>query len=355
MFQDGPAIALQSAGQVPDVKTSRDGKLTADDTRLAGITLELRDGVTGQPILGSMALAGAYPANQPITATTDQTGDYAFVGLPPGIYAVYDVQPAGYLPGIDTPGSAGGLLDSKLTVADPATLGSLVDPPQDDAILNIALAAGGNSTMNNFSVVATSYTPPTSNIQPFVFPAQSVSPQPVLPVLYVAAVALPVAPPVVTNPLLLTPVLPLTGSNLFTWHLSVVDAGQPRTALWPSRPFSSRRCGPTTIPGTLAASTKASGSCRARTARRLAGDSDCGVAFRSRAISMAMARPRSACSATAMVCRSERQRSLGCWRLVGPAWPQGRSARHRRLGWRWQDRYRHLWTRMGGRSESDRP
>ena len=59
VFQDGPPIPLEFAGQVPDVLALRDGKLTPDDTRLAGVVLMLRDGVTGVPILGSAALAGS--------------------------------------------------------------------------------------------------------------------------------------------------------------------------------------------------------------------------------------------------------------------------------------------------------
>ncbi len=193
---------------------------------LAGVTLELRDGVTGQPILGSAALAGYYAADQPITTTTDAGGHYAFLGLPPGTYAVYDIQPAGYLAGIDTPGSAGGALDSQLIVTDATAVQQLVALPQYDAILGITLTNNGSSVMNNFSVVTTTVAPPS--VQVFVFPVQPAAAAAVVATPYQAQGVNPTATSFVLNPLLMMPVVPVTGADLYTWHLSVVDAGQPR-------------------------------------------------------------------------------------------------------------------------------
>ncbi len=230
VFQDGPPIMVPSATDVPNVPAVRDGKLTPDDTLLPGVTLELRDGATGQPILGSAALGGIYPAGQPITVVTDQQGAYQFVGLQPGSYAVYLVQPNGYLPGIDTIGSTGGILDSRWIESDPAADAALVDPPGGDAILAIPLATGSTSTMNNFSVVATTVAPPNQPppVQPFVFPAQPSAAQPALPVPFVTDVAPLTAPLTLPAPFYLMPSVRMTGANLYTWHLSVVDAGQPR-------------------------------------------------------------------------------------------------------------------------------
>ncbi len=222
VFQDGPPIHVENAGDVPDVLALRDGKLTPDDTLLPGVTLELRDGVTGQPILGSAALPGLYAANLPITTVTDANGHYQFNGLAPGVYGVFDVKPAGYLPGIDTPGSTGGVLVSALIVTDSAVVAQLTSKPVDDAILGVNLPVGQNSINNNFSVVVTA-----TGIQPFVFP-QTPGATPLL----VPPVAIPFVqltpPPVPTLPFYLAPQIRQVGGAMFTWHLSVVDAGQPR-------------------------------------------------------------------------------------------------------------------------------
>ena len=112
---------------MPDVLALRDGKLTPDDILLPGVIVSLRDGVTGLADLGSAALPGYYAADQPISTVTDSGGYYEFVGLPPGVYAVYEVRPDGYFPGIDTPGSTGGVVISPLVTTDPAILAALLD------------------------------------------------------------------------------------------------------------------------------------------------------------------------------------------------------------------------------------
>jgi hypothetical protein len=226
VFQDGPPITVAHAGDVPDVKALRDGKLTPDDTLLPGVTLELRDGVTGAPILGSSALPGYYAPNQPITTVTDQNGHYEFDGLHSGTYAVFDVKPAGYLTGIDTPGSLGGVVVSSLFVTDPAVLAQLIDKPQYDALLGIQLASGEHAIDNNFSVVTTEI--PPSPVQPFVIPQPPAGqPLPPPPAFFAAAI-IPPGPIQYVFPFFVMPVVNWTGETVYTWHLSVVDAGQPR-------------------------------------------------------------------------------------------------------------------------------
>ena len=166
VFQDGPPIPLADQSQPIYVPDYRDGKLTSDDTLLPGVLLLLRDGVTGAPILGSAALPGTYAPDQPITVTTDAHGHYEFVGLKPGTYAVYEISPDGYIRGIDTAGSLGGIVISAWTAVDPAVLDLLQAPLPEDAIVQISLLGGQNSINNNFSVVVT-----TSQVQVFVLPA----------------------------------------------------------------------------------------------------------------------------------------------------------------------------------------
>ncbi len=222
VFQDGPPIEVENAGDVPDVLGLRDGKLTSDDTRLGGVLLQLRDGVTGLPIYGSAALPGTYAADQPITTITDAGGYYQFVGLKPGIYAVYDVKIEDTYTGIDTAGSLGGIVMSELFAVDPAVLAQLQSLPEHDAILQINLPVAGNSVNNNFSVVVTT-----------AFTIQILQAPPAPPEPFVGGGFFNPLPPIFPTPeyvfpYLLQPVLTRAGGALYTWHLSVVDAGQPR-------------------------------------------------------------------------------------------------------------------------------
>ena len=89
VFQDGPSIPV-IGNQTVDVPAVRDGIFVPGDPRIAGVTLELRRGATGQPIYGSQALAGYYNPNSPITVQTDANGDYSFAGLPAGHYVVFE-------------------------------------------------------------------------------------------------------------------------------------------------------------------------------------------------------------------------------------------------------------------------
>ena len=208
---------------MPDVLALRDGKLTRDDTRLGGVLLQLRDGVTGLPIFGSAALPGMYAADQPITTVTDANGHYEFVGLPPGVYGVYDVKLDGTYTGIDTAGSLGGVCDQRVgrhrsggaravAVAAGARRDSghhiagrrKLDRQQlqrggDDRVYVRVIAAAARGSRSRSSAAGSSIRCPR------LFP-----------------------PPQYVFPYLLQPVITRAGGALYTWHLSVVDAGQPR-------------------------------------------------------------------------------------------------------------------------------
>jgi hypothetical protein len=63
----------------------------------------------------SIALTGTDDLGNPVTLppqTTDADGAYVFLGLRPGNYSITESQPAGYLQGIDTVGTAGGSLSA---------------------------------------------------------------------------------------------------------------------------------------------------------------------------------------------------------------------------------------------------
>jgi serine-aspartate repeat-containing protein C/D/E len=203
----------------------RDGKLTPDDTPLAGVTLQLVDGVTGKPILGSAALSGSYPLDEPVTVKTDAQGYYEFRGLAPGVYGIIAISPSGYVPGIDTAGSAGGEVISRWSQVDEALLDDLQVVIPSDAILRIQLSAGDSATDNNFSLVKVA----PQSVQVFVFP-QLPAAATVTGPGFIPPVTLPLENVFATSPLVLPTGNRRTGGSLYTWHLSVVDAGMPRAA-----------------------------------------------------------------------------------------------------------------------------
>ena len=188
VFQDGPAILVLPNQAIPDLTALHDGRLTPDDTRLGGVTVVLSN-------------AGGVVA----TTTTDASGYYEFTDLPFGEYTITEVQPAGYIDSIDTPGSEGGVADAR-----------------GDRIAHITLEMGDAATSYNFSEVAvTPYYPEfTPDPEP---PVPLPPPQPVGAQPPAAPSPIPLAPPPPEPP-------PIGGGGLplYSWHLSVVNAGRPR-------------------------------------------------------------------------------------------------------------------------------
>jgi len=236
VFRDGPAI-LVAEGELPDIVSVRNGLLTSDDKRLAGVTLELRHGITGVPILGSEALPGHYAADQPIRTVTDKNGHYVFTGLRAGIYGVFEVQPDAFVDSIDTPGTSGGIAFNPHQTVDPLVIEQLSVSPKNDAIIRIALFAGESSINNNFSEVTTTTPPPPPPPPPppepppkFFFTIDPPPPPQIIPAAAPGVVPgfQPLAPPVAQQ---IAPRPVYSGASPvmdYTWHLSVIDAGLPR-------------------------------------------------------------------------------------------------------------------------------
>ncbi len=217
VFQDGPAIQVKKGDPLPNILSLRDGILTPDDTPLAGVILQLCDG-SGYPLLDSYG--------NPITTVTNADGYYEFTGLAPGDYAVIAQVPAGYIPSVDTAGSKGGIVVNRYQNLDATLLSTLAVDPQGDAIVRIALNSGDAAVQNNFSVVKIEETPdkpPFPNpLPPFVD-----SPPPRLPP---APDPLHYGVPYVFPPIIMTQALMggAGGPPGYTWHLSVINGGQPR-------------------------------------------------------------------------------------------------------------------------------
>lgn len=225
VYQDGDTIAA-IPGQTltaADLYAIRDGRLTADDTRLAGVVLELRNGITGEPIMASSALPGVYSSG-PIRTTTDSNGFYIFTGLPAGNYAVFQIQPNGYTDHVDSPGTTLGVAINPALGIDPLALSTLSAGinPNNDAILRIALGVGQQSQLNNFSEVRIELPPPPPPEVPPTDPPpifQTELPPDRFPGLFGHE-------DVSADPLIRFSVF--DPGNAYTWHLSVINAGLPR-------------------------------------------------------------------------------------------------------------------------------
>ena len=102
------------------IDADNDGVFDAAETPIPGTTVVL----SGTDDLGAIA---------PQTLTTNGSGFYSFTGLRPGTYTVTETQPAGFVDGIDTPGTPGG--------------GSAA---VNDVISTITLTPGLTSPNNNF-------------------------------------------------------------------------------------------------------------------------------------------------------------------------------------------------------------
>jgi hypothetical protein len=234
VFQDGPPISGSEQDLGPlEVGLLRDGKLTADDTPLAGVLLQLRDGFTGDPIDASEALPGLYPRG-PIQVRTDANGRYEFKGVPGGrSYAVYEIHPTAYIDGIDTVGSTTGFAFNPQSVQGQIVIEPLAGQPASDAIIRIGVAPGQSSENNNFSEVKAepqSVPPPDPPDPPVIFPPPPSPPPPLLEtwlpsqtrMLPMQSVISWVAPR--QNVMAET----FAGAIGYSWHLSVVNGGMPR-------------------------------------------------------------------------------------------------------------------------------
>jgi serine-aspartate repeat-containing protein C/D/E len=234
VFIDGPPIATANpATDLPSVLANlpnlRNGIRQAGDAPVPGVTLMLAD-ATGAPLLDQ--------AGNPIETTTDANGFYQFAGLPPGLYSVIKVHPGGYIDGINQAGTLGGLAISPTLIqvgvqsvgasASAALLQAV--GPVNDAIARIPLTNGQISFNNNFSEITLTTASPPIPIPELVIP-----PDNAIPLGAFTPPNQPPAPPVAAPPA--SPFLSGSwGVSGVTWHLSVVDAGLPRTSLAVLRP-----------------------------------------------------------------------------------------------------------------------
>ncbi|HBO46247.1 MAG TPA: fibrinogen-binding protein [Planctomycetaceae bacterium] len=215
VFQDGPTVKLMWYEPQPPVNTVSDGQFTPDDTPIAGVTLRLCD-ASGLPINGSNG--------RPMTTVTNAQGYYEFTGLAPGVYTVFQTQPTGYVDGIDTAGSLGGIPMNADEYVDSEALRELVTAHGNDAILAVVVHSGDKGTDYNFSEVQFKRIPYVPPPDP---PTDPDPPERLLPA-YPKKTYVPYAAPA---PYVLEQKPFYGGSGIpldYSWHLSVINAGQPR-------------------------------------------------------------------------------------------------------------------------------
>jgi len=232
VFQDGAPIETKDGLPPVTLKGVRDGIRNAEDAPIGSVILELRTR-TGERLSSNRALPGIY-SGPTIRVLTDSRGYYEFRGLRPGAYHVYQTQPSGFFDGRDTAGSVGGFaVNVEDVAADFETQNIIeqlaIDPatsPGSDAILMINLQSGARSIENNFSEIVVSKTPTVNPPAPPPPPL----PPPINPPPTNGFVAPPFERFLVIPPFELgrtdTPVAGFTVE--YTWHLSIINAGEPR-------------------------------------------------------------------------------------------------------------------------------
>jgi serine-aspartate repeat-containing protein C/D/E len=239
VFKDGPTIHIKQGDPEPNIAALRDGKFTSDDTPLSGVTMILCDG-SGSPL--QYEITPDHWVN--ITTKTAADGTYQFIlndfGLyGGGTYTVRQVRPADYLPGIATAGTNAGSVYNKYaqpTTKEASDWGLIYDPKAgiegfdptgtlSAGITHILISAGDNAREYNFSEVVVQrdpggfphYDPPPTVDTPLAPPQQ--------PYGEYHFVAMPYSVPQLVIPEMAGG---SGGPGGFSWHLSVINAGQPR-------------------------------------------------------------------------------------------------------------------------------
>jgi serine-aspartate repeat-containing protein C/D/E len=238
VFRDGVPLVTTDGLPPVDLQTVRDGKLSADDERLAGVTVELWFALEGRPVTSDDVLPGTAPEG-PLRTVTDANGYYEFKGLPQGVYAVVQSQPDRYFDGLDTPGTTGGIPLNPHTEVDANVISPLINAGVKlnyDAIVRIGLGYNAHSQENNFSEIlvekAVEKPPvdPPKEDEKTIIPSQPLSLD--RPGLTPLAFSLGSQAPAI--PIIIQPVTPPEEApqghdgGAPAWHLSVVNGGTPR-------------------------------------------------------------------------------------------------------------------------------
>lgn len=247
VWEDGPAFKTFD-GKVPDnYRSQRDGIYQAGiDTPLSGVKMQLywyinpAEGLLiPSPVKLSEVMPGIYnhlgsDPNAAVWVTTDANGLYSFTGLRPGTYIVLESQPSGYVDANEVVGSTTGFsYNSAVSAAAAplAVLSTFSTAQVMDSIVAINVQGGGISIQNNFTEVRAELTPDTpKRFIPDPPPPRVYGnpPTPGAPLGGIPGLAGSTSVRVNTPSYGAAFQVGGTPQAPFTWHLSVVNAGQPR-------------------------------------------------------------------------------------------------------------------------------
>ena len=245
VFQDGPALSLPAGTTTPTLaelqSANRNGLLTDSGvTRIGGATLVLAN-AKGTPLTDANG-------NEITTTSDSSSGSYQFTNLDPSqSYSVLLEQPSGYVEGIASANATfGGSVVNLYSQPSAAVLSALapsVTAQGSNAIVGIAVQSGVTATNNNFSELKTQVastptnptnpTKPTNPTNPDNGPV-SVPPElPALPMPGHSAEESPLPASPLSAPATPSHSQYMAGGGASnppdnTWHLSVVDGGEPR-------------------------------------------------------------------------------------------------------------------------------
>lgn len=226
VFLDNPVVTYEKGTTPPteiELQQTRSGVRGSEDVSLEGVVLRLADAL-GVEVLDANG--------QPITTVTDANGYYEFNNLLPGIYTILQDPLSGYLAGVNTPGTKGGVAVNALAVSEnPGITDGMAFDPSTEAIIEFTLRAGDRGEQYNFSELLLQevtkpnppppYNPPSPPSPPTLQPPTQPYYPDALPPVYLAG-----------------PGMPIDGFTIlyggggyeteYTWHLSVINAGRPR-------------------------------------------------------------------------------------------------------------------------------
>ena len=254
VFQDGPAIESEDGLVFDGYRSLSDGIFNAStDTPISGVTLELyffntNDSVSPVQVTLADVLPefytdlGSTDPNTVITAVTDADGQYWFQGLEAGNYIVLEQQPDGFVDATDTVGDTTGFVfnDTAEVANAPQSLSTFSTTQLLDAISAIQVNAGGISQFNNFSevtFVAAPEPPSTNQLPPPIPPGPQTPGNPNTPGAGLTGFpglggSQGIAQTVLggnTRGLFDGDAQAGGDFNAYTWHLSVINGGQPRS------------------------------------------------------------------------------------------------------------------------------
>lgn len=228
VFQDGPPIVRSSIPDPATLRDYRDGIRKPTDKPLAGVVMQLRN-FNGEPIAASRSFPGLYDGV--IQVVTDANGFYEFKGIRSGDYHVYQVQPDGYIDGLDSAGTLGGVAINVADIITDPVIQAIIDrisqsgetDPGTDAIVQISLKPGQNATENNFSEILV-------EDEPVLPPPMPPPANPIIDVLAPPLGIMPFAPKVASFADYQQLRAPMTADAEYevTWHLSIINGGFPR-------------------------------------------------------------------------------------------------------------------------------